>query len=147
LILTVGLPARGKTHISRALERYLRWMGIKTLVVSLGDYRRRVLGSAQKLPSDYFTLGVLEFLSQMYEINFDPGEKSAKTEELRKKISNDCENTIWNAFEQGTQIIIYDANNGTKARREAIANKFHDRGIHVIMLGKIVNKLEVFLKH
>jgi hypothetical protein len=57
LVLTVGLPARGKTHISRALERYLRWMGIKTQVVSLGDYRRRALGSAQALPPDYFTLG------------------------------------------------------------------------------------------
>ena len=58
LVVTVGLPARGKTHISRALERYLRWAGIKTLVVSLGDYRRKTLGGAQKLPSDYFTFGV-----------------------------------------------------------------------------------------
>lgn len=58
LILTVGLPARGKTHISRALERYLRWMGVKTQVVSLGDYRRKTLGGAQSLPSDYYlTLG------------------------------------------------------------------------------------------
>jgi 6-phosphofructo-2-kinase / fructose-2,6-biphosphatase 4 len=57
LVVAVGLPARGKTHISRALERYLRWMGVKTQVVSLGDYRRRVAGGAQKLPSDYFTLG------------------------------------------------------------------------------------------
>jgi 6-phosphofructo-2-kinase len=57
LVVTVGLPARGKTHISRALERYLRWAGIKTQVVSLGDYRRKTLGGAQKLPPDYFTLG------------------------------------------------------------------------------------------
>ena len=57
LVLTVGLPARGKTHISRALERYLRWTGVKIMVVSLGDYRRKILGSAGKLPSDYFTLG------------------------------------------------------------------------------------------
>lgn len=57
LVVTIGLPARGKTHISRALERYLRWMGVKTQVVSLGDYRRKTLGGAQKLPSDYFTLG------------------------------------------------------------------------------------------
>lgn len=57
LVMTMGLPARGKTHISRSLERYLRWMGVKTLVVSLGDYRRKTLGSAQQLPSDYFTLG------------------------------------------------------------------------------------------
>ena len=59
LVITVGLPARGKTHISRSLERYLRWMGIKTQVVSLGDYRRKTLGGAQKLPPDYFTLGKL----------------------------------------------------------------------------------------
>lgn len=58
LIVTVGLPARGKTHISRALERYvssclhsvrflaesrlhiryLRWMGVKTTVKSLGEW-------------------------------------------------------------------------------------------------------------
>ena len=59
LVCTVGLPARGKTHISRALERYLRWTGVKTAVISLGDYRRKVLGGAQKLPPDYFTLGML----------------------------------------------------------------------------------------
>jgi 6-phosphofructo-2-kinase / fructose-2,6-biphosphatase 4 len=58
LVCTVGLPARGKTHISRALERYLRWTGVKVQVISLGDYRRKVLGSAQKLPPDYFTLGL-----------------------------------------------------------------------------------------
>ena len=59
LVCTVGLPARGKTHISRALERYLRWTGVKVQVISLGDYRRKVLGSAQNLPPDYFTLGPL----------------------------------------------------------------------------------------
>lgn len=57
LVLTIGLPARGKTHISRALERYLRWMGVKTQVVSLGDYRRKIMGAGQKVPADYFTLG------------------------------------------------------------------------------------------
>jgi 6-phosphofructo-2-kinase / fructose-2,6-biphosphatase 4 len=59
LVIAVGLPARGKTHISRALERYLRWMGIKTQVVSLGDYRRKTIGGAQQLPPDYFTLGAV----------------------------------------------------------------------------------------
>lgn len=32
------------------------------MVVSLGDYRRKILGSAGKLPSDYFTLGALDLL-------------------------------------------------------------------------------------
>jgi 6-phosphofructo-2-kinase/fructose-2,6-biphosphatase 4 len=50
-------------------------------------------------------------------------------------MSNDCEQSIWNSFDEGMQIVIYDANNGTNARREGIANRFHERGIHVIMLG------------
>lgn len=62
LVMTIGLPARGKTHISRALERYLRWTGVKTQVISLGDYRRKTLGGAQQLPPDYFTLGDFRLL-------------------------------------------------------------------------------------
>ena len=57
LVVTVGLPARGKTHVSRALERYLRWLGVKTQVISLGDFRRKRLGGKGQLPPDYFTLG------------------------------------------------------------------------------------------
>jgi len=69
LIMTVGLPARGKTHISRALERYLRWMGVKTQVVSLGDYRRKTLGGAQKLPPDYFSIGVSSLCDSLMFLN------------------------------------------------------------------------------
>ena len=32
------------------------------MVVSLGDYRRKILGSAGKLPSDYFTLGTIDLV-------------------------------------------------------------------------------------
>ncbi|KAF8556024.1 bifunctional 6-phosphofructo-2-kinase/fructose-2,6-bisphosphate 2-phosphatase [Imleria badia] len=120
LILTVGLPARGKTHISRALERYLRWMGVKTHVVSLGDYRRKTLGGAQSLPHDYFILG----------------EKTPETMALRKRVSDGCEQLIWDFFEGGGQVVIYDANNGTKVARQTLAEKFDKEGIHVILLGK-----------
>ncbi|KAK7463099.1 hypothetical protein VKT23_007684 [Stygiomarasmius scandens] len=126
LVITVGLPARGKTHISRALERYLRWMGVKTHVVSLGDYRRKTLGGAQKLPPDYFTLG----------------DKSPETIELRKKVSAGCEKLIWDFFENG-QVVIYDANNGTRAARHAVAEKFAKEDIHVIMLESMCDNNEI----
>ncbi|KIY70507.1 6PF2K-domain-containing protein [Cylindrobasidium torrendii FP15055 ss-10] len=127
LILTVGLPARGKTHISRALERYLRWMGVKTQVVSLGDYRRKTLGGADKLPPDYFTL---------------EGEKSPETVALRKKVSDGCEQQIWDFFKTG-QVVIYDANNGTKAARTATAEKFAGKGIHVIFLESLCDNKDI----
>jgi 6-phosphofructo-2-kinase/fructose-2,6-biphosphatase 4 len=54
VIATVGLPARGKTHISVALARYLRWLGVKTHIFHLGDYRREMVGPNGEVPDDYF---------------------------------------------------------------------------------------------
>ncbi|KAG2156807.1 6-phosphofructo-2-kinase-domain-containing protein [Suillus bovinus] len=127
LILTVGLPARGKTHISRALERYLRWMGVKTQVVSLGDYRRKTLGGAKKLPPDYFTLG----------------EKSPETMALRKMVSDGCEKLIEDFFVAGGQVVIYDANNGSRTTRQALAEKYDKQGIHVIILESVCDNEEI----
>ncbi|PCH35197.1 bifunctional 6-phosphofructo-2-kinase/fructose-2,6-bisphosphate 2-phosphatase [Wolfiporia cocos MD-104 SS10] len=129
LVLTVGLPARGKTHISRALERYLRWTGVKTTVVSLGDYRRRVLGGTQNVPADYFSLG----------------EKSLETVALRQKVSDGCEQLIWDFFNNKGQVLIYDANNGTVERRQSIAERFKKAGIHVIMLESQCDDEEMIL--
>jgi 6-phosphofructo-2-kinase / fructose-2,6-biphosphatase 4 len=119
LVVTVGLPARGKTHISRALERYLRWMGVKTQVISLGDHRRKIAGGAQRLPSDYFTLG----------------KRSEETTVLRRKVLDSCEQLITDFFDEGGQVVIYDANNGTKEARSTLAQKFEAKDVHVIMLG------------
>ncbi|KZS96249.1 bifunctional 6-phosphofructo-2-kinase/fructose-2,6-bisphosphate 2-phosphatase [Sistotremastrum niveocremeum HHB9708] len=127
LIPTVGLPARGKTHISRALERYLRWMGIKTRVISLGDFRRKTLGGANELPPDYFTLG----------------EKSPETEALRQRVSSGCEQLIWDFFNEGGQVVIYDANNGSQGRRRRLAEKFVKEGIHVIFLETLCDNMEI----
>jgi 6-phosphofructo-2-kinase/fructose-2,6-biphosphatase 4 len=44
---------------------------------------------------------------------------------------------IWDYFEGGGQVVIYDANNGTKAARHAIAEKFDKAGIHVVLLGEM----------
>ncbi|PAA77053.1 hypothetical protein BOX15_Mlig025895g4 [Macrostomum lignano] len=41
IIVLVGLPARGKTYISKKLTRYLNWVGVSTKVFSIGDYTRR----------------------------------------------------------------------------------------------------------
>jgi len=76
----------------------------------------------------------LFFLKLGKYTNFQAGEKSPETIELRKKVSAGCEKLIWDFFEHG-QVVIYDANNGTRAARHAVAEKFDKAGIHVIMLG------------
>jgi 6-phosphofructo-2-kinase/fructose-2,6-biphosphatase 4 len=122
-------------------------MGVKTQVVSLGDYRRKTIGGAQQLPPDYFTLGavvfppisllflLLKYGLYLFLVPAISGEKSPETMALRKKTSDGCEKLIWDFFEHGGQVVIYDANNGTKAARQTLADKFDAGGIHVVLLG------------
>ena len=54
---------------------------------------------------------------------------------LRQKVSDGCEQLIWDFFNSGGQVVIYDANNGTRERRQTLAEKFDKEGIHIVMLG------------
>lgn len=66
LIVTVGLPARGKTYISKKLTRYLNWIGVPTRGrMSRWGCRRRHGGRNTKMtdrllphtPSPEFNVG------------------------------------------------------------------------------------------
>uniref|UniRef100_A0A4W6CT53 6-phosphofructo-2-kinase/fructose-2,6-bisphosphatase 2 n=1 Tax=Lates calcarifer TaxID=8187 RepID=A0A4W6CT53_LATCA len=43
MIVMIGLPARGKTYMSKKLTRYLNWIGVPTKVFNLGVYRREAV--------------------------------------------------------------------------------------------------------
>ncbi|KAG5835413.1 hypothetical protein ANANG_G00243710 [Anguilla anguilla] len=45
VIVMIGLPARGKTYMSKKLTRYLNWIGVPTKVFNLGVYRREAVKS------------------------------------------------------------------------------------------------------
>jgi broad specificity phosphatase PhoE len=45
IIAFVGLPARGKSYISRKLAKFLNWLGFPTKVFSVGWYRRAFYGT------------------------------------------------------------------------------------------------------
>ncbi|KAJ1551262.1 Fructose-2,6-bisphosphatase, partial [Cladochytrium tenue] len=44
----VGLPARGKTFVSRKLARYLAWLGHQSRIFNVGTYRRDVAGASRE---------------------------------------------------------------------------------------------------
>lgn len=128
LLVFVGLPARGKTHVSRSVERYLRWLGVKTEVFSLGDHRRRLLGPSANLPKDYFS----------------PIDRSPETDELRQRVRLTLEEDVARFFKENRgQVAIYDANNGTKAARIALRQKFEAQGVNVFFIENICDRDEI----
>lgn len=118
VIAAVGLPARGKTHISVALARYLRWLGVKTHVFHLGDYRRAVLGAKDEVPDDYFHVNA-----------------STASVLLRNKILKKCREDIFHFLNhENGQIAIYDAVNPLCTGRRALAKEFEKHNVQTMFI-------------
>ncbi|KAJ5545366.1 hypothetical protein N7461_007670 [Penicillium sp. DV-2018c] len=118
VIITVGLPARGKTHISVALARYLRWLGVKTRIFHLGDYRRATIPFGEDMPDDYFYVNA-----------------SAKSVLLRQKIVRKCREDIYHFLNhENGQIAIYDAVNPLASGRRSLAKEFAKHDIETLFI-------------
>nr|XP_046908247.1 6-phosphofructo-2-kinase/fructose-2,6-bisphosphatase 1-like isoform X5 [Dermatophagoides farinae] len=104
VIAMVGLPARGKTYIAKKLTRYMNWIGIKTRVFNVGEYRRQ----ATKLYRNH------DF--------FRPDNKDAQVIRSQCALAALKDMCMW--LEDGNgELAVYDATNTTFERRELI-NEF-----------------------
>ncbi|KFO19653.1 6-phosphofructo-2-kinase/fructose-2,6-biphosphatase 2 [Fukomys damarensis] len=101
LIVMIGLPARGKTYVSKKLTRYLNWIGVPTKVFNLGVYRREAVKSYKSY--DFFR----------------------HDNEEAMKIRRQCalvalEDVKAYLTEESGQIAVFDATNTTRERRDMI---------------------------
>ncbi|PTB67973.1 bifunctional 6-phosphofructo-2-kinase/fructose-2,6-bisphosphate 2-phosphatase [Trichoderma citrinoviride] len=126
-IVMVGPPARGKTHICVSMARYLQWLGVKTRIFHLGDYRRATIGPEGTLPDDYF---------------FPDASPSSVI--LRQKILKKCREDIyaWLNHENG-QVAIYDAVNPTASGRRALAKEFAKHDVQTLFIESYVNDEQI----
>ncbi|XP_075236971.1 6-phosphofructo-2-kinase/fructose-2,6-biphosphatase isoform X4 [Lycorma delicatula] len=112
VIAMVGLPARGKTYISKKLSRYLNWIGINTKVFNLGEYRRHATTAYKSH----------EFFRQ--------DNKEAMV--IRTQCAIDALHDVCSWLESGGEVAVFDATNSTLERR---------RMIHDIVVTKMGFKL------
>ena len=118
LVVTVGLPGRGKTHLAHAIQRYLRWMGVKCQVYNLANTRREILGRIDQLPQDYF------------------GERrNNDTVQLHQQVTERLEAQIEGFFEHGGQVAVYDAYNSNQERRTAVQRRFEAMNVQLMFIG------------
>ncbi|KXH39008.1 6-phosphofructo-2-kinase [Colletotrichum salicis] len=111
------------SHICVSLARYLGWLGVKTRIFHLGDYRRATVGKGGIVPEDYFF-----------------PDASPQSVILRQKILKKCREDIyaWLNHENG-QVAIYDAVNPTAAGRRALAKELAKHDVQTLFIESFVD--------
>ncbi|KAF1390233.1 hypothetical protein PFLUV_G00055950 [Perca fluviatilis] len=124
VIVMIGLPARGKTYMSKKLTRYLNWIGVPTKVFNLGVYRREAVQSYKSY--DFFR------------------HDNKEAMQIRKQFALVAlEDVKAYLDEEAGQIAVFDATNTTRERRELILNFAKDNSYKVFFVESICDDPDV----
>ncbi|XP_066426339.1 6-phosphofructo-2-kinase/fructose-2,6-bisphosphatase 1 [Molothrus aeneus] len=118
MVILVGLPARGKTYISRKLTRYLNWIGTPTRVFNVGEYRREAVPNYKNY--EFFRHDNPEGVEIRRHCAL------AALKDVRTYLSS----------EEG-QVAVFDATNTTRERREVILEFAKENGYKVLFVESI----------
>jgi hypothetical protein len=99
VVAMAGLPARGKTFIARHLKRHLGWMGYRTEIFNVGNYRRKQCGARQS--HDFF----------------DPANKEGEAQRAQVAALAFQDMTAF-LKKDDLDVAIFDATNTTVERRQ-----------------------------
>ncbi|XP_027859466.1 6-phosphofructo-2-kinase/fructose-2,6-bisphosphatase 4a isoform X2 [Xiphophorus couchianus] len=124
LIVTVGLPARGKTYISKKLTRYLNWIGVPTREFNVGQYRREFLK-----------------IYKSFEFFRPDNEEGLK---IRRQCASAALNDVRQYLtEDGGQVAVFDATNTTRERRVTILEFAEQNGFKAFFVESVCEDPEV----
>uniref|UniRef100_A0A3B3QX86 6-phosphofructo-2-kinase/fructose-2,6-bisphosphatase 4-like n=1 Tax=Paramormyrops kingsleyae TaxID=1676925 RepID=A0A3B3QX86_9TELE len=128
LIVTVGLPARGKTYISKKLTRYLNWIGVHTKEFNVGQYRRKYM----KIYKSF------EFFRPDNEEGLKIRQQCALAAlgDVRRYLT-----------EEGGQVAVFDATNTTRERRETILRFTEQNGYKVFFVESVCEDPDVIAEN
>jgi len=111
VIIMVGLPATGKTHIAKRICRFLSFFhDIPAQIFNVGDYRRQLCGS--QMPASFYSPDNKEGAAQRTMAC------DAALADLVEYISQD-----------GVRVAAFDATNSTFERRQHILKVLKEKGI------------------
>ncbi|CAD7941301.1 unnamed protein product [Amoebophrya sp. A25] len=123
VVIMVGLPARGKTYLSRRLARYLDFFhGVTTKIFNVGEYRRKMCG--RHLDPSFF--------------NPQRPENVAARHAACEKAMLDL--IHWMCQDSGKRVAFFDATNSTPERREWVMSQVrrHIVAVKVMFLESVV---------
>jgi len=122
VIAMVGLPARGKTYISRKMARYLNWIGMETRVFNLGNYRRMKTTDGKGMGVDH------QF--------FHPGNPEGM--KIREAVCEEALSDVFTWLSGGGEVAVFDATNTTIQRRALLHRRVvQERGFKLFFVESI----------
>jgi 6-phosphofructo-2-kinase/fructose-2,6-biphosphatase 2 len=111
VIIMVGLPATGKTHIAKRICRFLSFFhDIPAQIFNVGDYRRQLCGA--QMPADFYDPDNVEGMAAR-KIACD-----AALADLIEYIQQD-----------GVRVAAFDATNSTFERRQHVLALLKEKGV------------------
>lgn len=113
VLVMVGLPARGKSTIARKMAWYLRWIGVEARIFNVGSYRRERLGPGQAASF------------------FDPENPEGAAARAAMAAAALHDLLAW--LGPG-RVALYDATNGTRARRARLRDAVERQGGDVLFV-------------
>uniref|UniRef100_A0A3Q1H9U7 6-phosphofructo-2-kinase domain-containing protein n=1 Tax=Anabas testudineus TaxID=64144 RepID=A0A3Q1H9U7_ANATE len=130
LIVTVGLPARGKTYISKKLTRYLNWIGVPTKEFNVGQYRRECLK-----------------IYKSFEFFRPDNEEGLKIRRVRFQhlMMSDIFNMVLEVCMTNTHV--FDATNTTRERRGTIVKFAEQNGFKVFFVESVCEDADVIAQN
>ncbi|XP_040060910.1 6-phosphofructo-2-kinase/fructose-2,6-bisphosphatase 4b isoform X1 [Gasterosteus aculeatus] len=128
LIVTVGLPARGKTYISKKLTRYLNWIGVPTKEFNVGQYRRECLK-----------------IYRSFEFFRPDNEEGLR---IRRQCALAALNDVRQYLSvEGGQVAVFDATNTTRERRGTIVKFAEQNGFKVFFVESVCEDPDVIAQN
>ena len=126
VIILVGLPARGKSYISKKISRYFNWVGYTSKIFNVGNYRRNYFENTFN-DNNFFDSQNLEArkLRDSFAMHV--------LEDLIKWINNSENKTI----------AIFDATNTTKCRRKMLQDRLNKEDCQIIYVESICDNDEI----
>jgi hypothetical protein len=117
IIVMVGLPARGKSYVTKKICRYMNWLQYDTKIFNVGDRRRKVAGlsHSNSIPGSLAVPGSANHPADF----FDPDNVQAGN--LREQVAMETlDELLRYLLAENGSVAIFDATNSTIQRRHQI---------------------------
>lgn len=118
VIVMVGLPARGKTYMSKKLTRYLNWIGMPTKVFNVGEYRREAVRNYSSY--DFFKSDNEDAVKIRHQCAL------AALGDVKSYLTD-----------EGGQVAVFDATNTTRQRRDMILDFGRSHGFKIFFIESV----------